>query len=37
VNIGGIRFDIASEDSRLRDGAPCRIDIDPAGVTVWAA
>jgi hypothetical protein len=37
VNIAGIRFDIASEDSRLREGATCRIDIDPAGVTVWAA
>jgi len=37
VNIAGVRFDIASEDSRLREGTPCRIDIDPAGVTVWAA
>jgi len=37
VNIAGIRFDLASEDSRLREGSPCRIDIDPAGVTVWAA
>ena len=37
VNIAGVRFDIASEDSHLREGTPCRIDIDPAGVTVWAA
>jgi molybdate transport system permease protein len=36
VNIAGIRFDLASEDSRLREGSPCRIDIDPAGVTAWA-
>jgi molybdate transport system permease protein len=35
VNIAGIRFDLASEDSRLREGSPCRIDIDPAGVTAW--
>jgi molybdate transport system permease protein len=37
VNIAGVRFDIASEDTRLREGAPCRIDIHAAGVTVWAA
>ncbi|MGF6572604.1 ABC-type Fe3+/spermidine/putrescine transport system ATPase subunit/ABC-type sulfate transport system permease component [Paraburkholderia sp. GAS333] len=36
VNIAGIRFDLASEDSRLREGSACRIDIDPAGVAVWA-
>jgi molybdate transport system permease protein len=37
VNIAGVRFDIASEDARLREGTPCRIDIHAAGVTVWAA
>jgi molybdate transport system permease protein len=35
VNIAGVRFDLASEDAALRDGAPCRVDIRAAGVTVW--
>jgi molybdate transport system permease protein len=37
VNIAGVRFDMASEDASLREGAPCRIDIRAAGVTVWPA
>ncbi|HEY4298450.1 MAG TPA: ATP-binding cassette domain-containing protein [Paraburkholderia sp.] len=37
ANIGGVRFDLASEDAHLREGAPCRIDIRAAGVTAWAA
>jgi molybdate transport system permease protein len=37
VNLAGVRFDIASEDARLREGASCRIDIHAAGVTIWAA
>ncbi|HEY2608698.1 MAG TPA: ATP-binding cassette domain-containing protein [Paraburkholderia sp.] len=37
VNIAGVRFDMASEDAGLREGAPCRIDIRAAGVTVWPA
>jgi ABC-type sulfate/molybdate transport systems ATPase subunit/ABC-type sulfate transport system permease component len=37
INLAGVRFDIASEDTRLREGAPCRIDISAAGVTVWPA
>lgn len=37
VNIAGVRFDIANEDARLREGAPYRIDIRAAGVTVWTA
>jgi molybdate transport system permease protein len=36
VNIAGILFDLPSEDSRLREGSRCRIEIDPARVTVWA-
>lgn len=35
LNIAGVRFDIANEDTRLREGSPCRIDIDDAGVSVW--
>jgi molybdate transport system ATP-binding protein/molybdate transport system permease protein len=37
VNIAGVRFDIASEDASLREGAPCRVDIHARGVTVWPA
>lgn len=37
VNIAGVRFDIASEDARLREGAACRIDIRASGVAVWQA
>ncbi|HEX7910228.1 MAG TPA: ATP-binding cassette domain-containing protein [Paraburkholderia sp.] len=37
VNIAGVRFDIASEDARLREGAPCRVDIRASGVAVWQA
>jgi ABC-type Fe3+/spermidine/putrescine transport system ATPase subunit/ABC-type sulfate transport system permease component len=37
VNLAGVRFDIANEDARLREGAPCRIDIHAPGVTVWPA
>ncbi|WP_176057232.1 ATP-binding cassette domain-containing protein [Paraburkholderia sp. BCC1876] len=35
VSLGGVHFDLASEDARLREGAPCRIDVRSAGVTVW--
>jgi molybdate transport system permease protein len=35
LNIVGMRLDIANEDTRLREGSPCRIDIDAAGVSVW--
>jgi molybdate transport system permease protein len=35
LNIAGVRFDIANEDARLREGTPCRIDVDAAGVSVW--
>lgn len=35
LNIAGVRFDIANEDARLREGSPCRIDIDESGVSVW--
>ncbi|REE21950.1 molybdate transport system permease protein [Paraburkholderia sp. BL27I4N3] len=37
VNIAGVRFDIANEDDRLREGAPCRIEIRASGVAVWPA
>jgi molybdate transport system permease protein len=37
VNSAGVRFDIANEDNRLREGAPCRIDIRASGVAVWPA
>jgi molybdate transport system permease protein len=37
VNLGGVHVDLASEDARLREGAPCRIDVRAAGVTVWLA
>jgi molybdate transport system permease protein len=37
VNIAGVRFDMATDDARLREGAPCRVDIHARGVTVWAA
>ncbi|RKT22027.1 molybdate transport system permease protein [Paraburkholderia sp. RAU2J] len=37
VNIAGVRFDLASEDAGLREGAPCRLDIRAAGVNIWAA
>lgn len=37
VNLSGIHFDLASEDAHLREGAPCRIDVRAAGVTVWLA
>jgi molybdate transport system permease protein len=36
VNIAGVRFDMANEHARLREGAPCRIEIHAAGVSVWA-
>ncbi len=35
LNIAGVRFDIANEDARLREGSPCRVDIDTLGVSVW--
>jgi molybdate transport system permease protein len=37
VNIAGVRFDMANEDTRLREGAPCRIDFRASGVAVWQA
>jgi len=37
VNIAGVRFDIANEETRLREGARCRIDIRASGVAVWQA
>ncbi|MFM0345783.1 ABC transporter ATP-binding protein/permease [Paraburkholderia sp. RL17-347-BIC-D] len=37
VNIAGVCFDIANEDTRLREGAPCRIEIRASGVAVWQA
>jgi molybdate transport system permease protein len=37
VNIAGVRFDIASEDARLREGTPCRIEIRASGVALWQA
>lgn len=37
VNIAGVRFDLASENAALREGAACRIHIRSTGVTVWAA
>ncbi|WP_144109221.1 ATP-binding cassette domain-containing protein [Paraburkholderia sp. BCC1886] len=37
VNIAGVLFDIASEDAGLREGEPCRLDIDASGVSVWTA
>jgi molybdate transport system permease protein len=37
LNIAGVRFDIANEDARLREGSPCRIDVDASGVSVWNA
>ncbi|WP_341319043.1 ATP-binding cassette domain-containing protein [Paraburkholderia sp. IMGN_8] len=35
VNIAGLRFDIPSEDARLREGAECRVGIFADGVLVW--
>jgi ABC-type sulfate/molybdate transport systems ATPase subunit/ABC-type sulfate transport system permease component len=35
VEIGGARFDIASEDTRLRQGTQHRFAIASAGVSVW--
>jgi molybdate transport system permease protein len=35
LNIAGVRFDIANEDARLREGSPCRIDVDARGLSVW--
>jgi molybdate transport system permease protein len=37
VNIAGVRFDLASEDAGLREGAACRLDIRAAGVNIWVA
>lgn len=37
VNIAGVRFDIANEDTHLREDAPCRINIRASGVAVWEA
>jgi ABC-type sulfate/molybdate transport systems ATPase subunit len=37
VEIGGAYFDIASEDTRLRQGSQHRFAIASAGVSVWAA
>ncbi|MFM0294695.1 MULTISPECIES: ABC transporter ATP-binding protein/permease [Paraburkholderia] len=37
VNIAGVRFDMANEDTRLREGAPCRVDFRASGVAVWQA
>jgi molybdate transport system permease protein len=37
VNIAGVCFDIASEDARLREGTPCRIEIRASGVALWQA
>lgn len=36
VEIAGVRFDIASEDPRLRQGSEHRFAIAAAGVAVWA-
>jgi ABC-type sulfate/molybdate transport systems ATPase subunit/ABC-type sulfate transport system permease component len=35
VEIGGARFDLASEDSRLRQGTQHRFAIAAAGVSIW--
>jgi ABC-type sulfate/molybdate transport systems ATPase subunit/ABC-type sulfate transport system permease component len=35
VEMGGARFDIASEDTRLRQGTQQRFGIAAAGVSVW--
>jgi molybdate transport system permease protein len=35
LNIAGVRFDIAGDDTGLREGSACRIDIDAGGVSVW--
>ncbi|WNC94097.1 ATP-binding cassette domain-containing protein [Paraburkholderia sp. FT54] len=37
LNIAGVQFDVANEDTRLREGTPCRIDIRASGVAVWQA
>jgi ABC-type sulfate/molybdate transport systems ATPase subunit/ABC-type sulfate transport system permease component len=37
VEMGGAFFDIASEDTRLRQGSQHRFAIASAGVSVWAA
>jgi molybdate transport system permease protein len=37
VEIGTARFDLASEDNRLRQGTQHRFSIAPAGVSVWPA
>lgn len=37
VEIGGARFDLASEDTRLRQGTQHRFAIASAGVSVWTA
>jgi hypothetical protein len=37
VEIGGAYFDIASEDTRLRQGSQHRFAIASAGVSVWSA
>jgi ABC-type sulfate/molybdate transport systems ATPase subunit/ABC-type sulfate transport system permease component len=36
VDIGGARFDLASEDSRFRPGTQHRFAIASAGVSVWS-
>ncbi|MFP3566768.1 ATP-binding cassette domain-containing protein [Paraburkholderia sp. SIMBA_030] len=35
VNIAGLRFDIPSEDARLREGVECRVEFLADGVSVW--
>ncbi|WGS53068.1 ATP-binding cassette domain-containing protein [Paraburkholderia sp. D15] len=41
VNVAGVSFDLPGEDAApsmtLREGAPCRIDIEASGVTAWRA
>jgi ABC-type sulfate/molybdate transport systems ATPase subunit/ABC-type sulfate transport system permease component len=37
VEIGGTRFDLASEDTRLRQGTQHRFSIASAGVSVWTS
>ncbi|MGV2291601.1 ATP-binding cassette domain-containing protein [Trinickia sp. YCB016] len=36
IEIGGVRFDVASDNPRWQVDTQHRFDIDPAGVSVWA-
>jgi ABC-type sulfate/molybdate transport systems ATPase subunit/ABC-type sulfate transport system permease component len=35
LNIGGVQFDVPSDDPRLRENTQYRFSIDPEAVTVW--